>query len=112
MTLKEFVEKHKNDEKGYCPCIIDWQGEVYECPQGHLNALLDLVGKREFLAEIEQNVSPLFYMILKTRAVVVDYENQVYSEELSMKQRYALIDLGENGLISVNLKNIHKNINL
>lgn len=112
MIVKEFIEKHRYDEKGYCPCIIDFQGNMYECPQGHLNALLDLVGRRELLAEIQNNVSPLFYLIVVTKAVAVDYENQVYSEELSSEQKDALNALDEIGLISINLQNIHKNINL
>ena len=51
-------------------------------------------------------------MIFQTRAVAVDYENQVYSDELTQEQRYTLIELSEVGLIRINLKNIHENIHL
>ena len=112
MTKQEFIEKHKNDPKGYCPCVIDPQGEVFECPKGHLEALMDLGRARNLLVELPDDISPLFYMIFQTNAVVVDYENQVYSDDLTQEQRYTLIDLSEKGLIQINLKNIHKNINL
>lgn len=112
MRKEEFIEKHKNDPKGYCPCIIDVQGKVYECPKGHLEALMELGREKDLLLEIPDDISPLFYMIFQTGAVVVDYENQVYSEELTQEQRYSLIDLSENGLIQIDLKNIHKNISL
>lgn len=112
MTKQEFIEKHKMDEKGYCPCIVDRKGDVYECPKGHLNALMELGEEQQLLTELPDNISPLFYMILQTNAVAVDYENQVYSGELTQEQRYTLIELSENGLILINLMNIHKNINL
>lgn len=112
MTAKEFMEKHKEDAKGNCPCIIDAQGNVYECPRGHLNALLELKNEKDLLAEIPDNISPLFYMILETGAVVVDYENQVYNEELTQEQRYTLLDLSEEGFIRIYLKDIHHNISL
>lgn len=112
MKKQEFIEKHKSDPRGYCPCVVDQQGDVYECPKGHLDALMELGRKENLLVELPEDISPLFYMIFQTRAVVVDYENQVYSDDLTQEQRYALIDLSESGLIHINLKNIHQNINL
>lgn len=112
MKEQEFVEKHKNDPKGYCPCVIDAKGEVYECPKGHLQALLELGEKEKLLSEIPNDVSPLFYMIYDTQAVAVDFENQVYSGELTQEQQHTLKILSENDLIQMNLMNIHKNIKL
>ena len=112
MTKQEFIEKHKGEPKGYCPCIVDVKGDVYECPQGHLNALLELGEEKKQLTEIPDDISPLFYMIFQTKAVAVDYENQVYSNDMTQEQRYTLIDLSENGMILINLKNIHQNIKL
>lgn len=111
MNKQEFIEKHKNDPRGYCPCIIDTKGEVYECPKGHLEALMELGKEKDLLLQIPDEISPLFYMIFQTRAIAVDYENQVYGEELTQEQRYTLIDLSEAGLIQIDLKKIHKNIN-
>ena len=112
MKRKEFIEIHRKDPKGYCPCVVDVEGDVYECPQGHLDALLKLEGKQETLADIPKDMAPLFYMIAKTKAVAVDYENQVYSQELTQGQQNTLTALSEEGLISLDLKNIHGNINL
>lgn len=112
MKLKEFIEKHQEAPKGYCPCVVDAQGNVYECPQGHLDALLKLEGSQETLADIPDDAAPLFYMIVKKRAVVVDYENQVYSDELTPEQKVTLQELSKNELISVDLKNIHGKFNL
>ena len=112
MKRKEFIEIHRKDPKGYCPCVVDVRGDVYECPQGHLDALLNLEGNQETLADIPKDMAPLFYMLAKTKAVAVDYENQIYSEELTQEQRYTLIALSEEGLISINLTDIHGNINL
>lgn len=112
MTKQEFMEKHKNDPKGYCPCIVDVKGDIYECLKGHLESLMELEKEQYQLTEIPNDISPLFYMIFKTGAVVVDYENQVYSDELTQEQRYTLIELSEKGLIQINLKNIHKSMNL
>lgn len=111
MKKQEFIEKHRSDERGYCPCVVDTQGDVYECPKGHLEALMELGKENVLLNEIPDDISPLFYMIFQTEAVAVDYENQVYCGELTQEQRYALIDLSENGLIHINLKQIHKKVN-
>ena len=110
MKKQEFIEKHMNDPRGYCPCIIDAKGEVYECPKGHFDELMELGKEKNLLLEIPDEISPLFYMIFQTGAIAVDYENQVYGEELTQEQRYTLIDLSEVGLIQIDLKKIHKNI--
>ena len=46
MTKQEFIEKHKEDTKGYCPCVVDYEGNLYECPKGHLEALMELGRKK------------------------------------------------------------------
>ena len=112
MKLEEFIAKQKDAPKEYCPCIIDVRGNVYDCPKGHLEALLALDQNQETLADIPDNMAPLFYMIAKTGAVVVDYENQVYNETLTEQQKNSLSALHQQGLISMELKNIHGNINL
>ena len=52
MTKQEFIEKHKEDTKGYCPCVVDYEGNVYECPKGHLEALMELGREKNLLLEI------------------------------------------------------------
>lgn len=111
MTLKEFEEKHREEPQGFCPCVVDVQGNLYECSKGHLEALLKLDGDKK-LEDIPKDVSPLFYMLNETRAIVVDYESQVCSGAISQKQQSALTSLSEMGMISMNLKDIHGKIEL
>lgn len=30
MTLKEFEEKHRDDTKGFCACVVDLQGNLFD----------------------------------------------------------------------------------
>lgn len=107
MKSKEFVKNYKQTFSEYCPCIIDWNGEVYECKDSHLEEMIRLSGDKDILSEIPKDVSPLFYLTDKLRCIVVDYENQLYSREFSQEQRYALLDLAEAKLILVNPVDIH-----
>lgn len=109
---KEFIEKYKAEPKGYCPCIIDVEGVIYECPKGHLEALLELKEAESRLEEIPNDMSPLFYMTAQTKAVVVDYENQLYSGKLAPEQQDTLKELEENELIQMNLIDIGKRMRL
>ncbi len=102
MTAKEFVANYKPRFSEYCPCIIAWNGEVHMCEGSHLDKMVCLSGDDNILNEIPQNVSPLFYLTEKLHCVVVDYENQLYSEDFSQEQRYALLDLAEAKLILLN----------
>jgi hypothetical protein len=112
MKVEEFIASYKPNLQEYCPCIIDREGEVYECEEGHLEALIQLSGKSDILSEIPQNLSPLYYMTDKMRCVVVDYENQIYSGTLSKKQRHALLALEGAGKIRSHLIDIGGNIAL
>lgn len=112
MILQEFIKKYKTKPQGFCPCIIDAKGEVFECPDGHLNALLKLQDDIKTLADIPKEAAPLFYMIVKTSAVIVDYETQVYSWKLTSEQEETLQKLEQQELISLSLKNIHGKTNL
>ena len=62
---------------------------------------MEISGDKDILSGIPKEVSPLFYLTEKLKCVVVDYENQLYAEELSQEQRYALLDLAEAKLILV-----------
>ncbi|MBO5372787.1 MAG: hypothetical protein J6A75_08710 [Lachnospiraceae bacterium] len=108
MTAKEFVAAYKPKYSEYCPCVIEWNGEVHECLGSHLDELVRLSGNEKILNEIPQNISPLFYLTGKLHCVVVDYENQLYSEDLSQEQRYALLDLAEAKLILLNHMDVSK----
>lgn len=110
MNAKEFIKSYHPKVSEYCPCIIDWQGEVYECENSHLDELIKLSGDENILSEIPEKISPLFYLTVKLKCVVVDYENQIYNEEFSQEQRYALLDLAEAKLILMNPVDIHGKI--
>lgn len=109
MNAREFIKSYQPKFEEYCPCVIDWKGEVYECTSSHLDTLIELNGDEDILNKIPENTSPLFYLTEKLRCVLVDYENQVYCEDFSQEQRYALLDLAEAKLIMVNPMDIHKN---
>ena len=102
MTSKEFVATFHSELSEYCPCVIDWEGQVHECKDCHLDTLIQISGDDEYLNEVPENISPLFYLTAKLKCVLVDYENQIYSEDLSQEQRYALLDLSEAKLILLN----------
>ena len=112
MQLENFIRLYENKPAGYCPCIIDTQGELYECPSGHLNALFSLDKEHRTLSEVPADMSPLFYMIHKTGAVAVDYEGQIYDERLTPPQQQVLDALYRHGLILAKPQNIHKMIHL
>ena len=112
MKLHEFIKLCKNKPSGYCPCIIDMQGELYECPNGHQNALFDLDKEHRTLPDIPSDMSPLFYMIQKTGAVVVDYEGQIFNDHMTTQQQQALKALCRCGLIVSKPLNIHTKIRL
>lgn len=102
MKIKEFIASFQPKFSEYCPCIITWNGEIHVCETNHLDEMIHLSGDKNILSEIPQNVSPLFYLTEKLCCVVVDYENQLYSAELSQEQKEALLRLAEAKLIILN----------
>lgn len=112
MKIQDFIKKYETKPSGYCPCIIDMQGEVYECPEGHLNTLFALDPEHYTLSEVPADMSPLFYMIQKTGAVVVDYEGQIYNDHMTPPQQQALNRLYQHGLIVPKPMNIHTKVRL
>lgn len=112
MKLQDFIKLYEKKPSGYCPCIIDMQGDLFECPNGHLNALFALDKEHRTLSEVPADMSPLFYMIQKTGAIAVDYEGQLYDDHMTPSQQLALDELVRHGLILAKLQNIHKMIRL
>lgn len=107
MNAKEFVKTYQPKFEEYCPCVIDWKGEVYECESSHLNTLIWLSGEKDILNKLPENISPLFYLTEKLGCVLVDYENQIYSRTFSEEQQSALAELEKAKLILMNPINIH-----
>lgn len=110
MQLRDFIKIYENKPGGYCPCIIDAQGELHECPSGHLNALFALDKEHRTLSEVPADMSPLFYMIHKTGAIAVDYEGQLYDERITPRQQQVLDALYCHGMILKKTQDIHKMI--
>ena len=112
MKVKEFIAGYHPKLSEYCPCVIGWNGDVYECRMSHLDTLVTLSGDKDILSRIPENVSPLFYLTMQQKSVIVDYENQIYSQELSKEQSEALEALKEAGLITRNITNIGSKVEI
>jgi len=80
--------------------IILPDGNVFESSAGHLQALISLSGNPDILSTVPKDVSPLMYLAGEMRCVVVDYENQIYMEELTSEQEAALQTLVDVKLIT------------
>ena len=112
MSVDDFLKIGQSMSQDYCACLIDETGEVYEISNGHLNALVDFYGEEDILTNLPKDIAPMFWLIEQTKVVVVDYENQVHSGELTQEQRKALIALSDAKKIRVNLFDIHGKYNL
>lgn len=107
MKVQEFIETFQTEFTQYCPCIITEEGDVIECHTGHTEALLAIYQKENPGDAIPKEVMPMQYLIVKLHAVVVDYENQVYSDSLNAAQKGALSQLADSGMIEMHLADIH-----
>lgn len=107
MKIQEFIETFQTQFAQYCPCIITEEGDVIECHSGHTEALMELYQKKNPKKTIPGGVMPMHYLIVKLHAVVVDYENQVYSDRLNGMQKEALSRLADCGMIEMHLADIH-----
>ena len=107
MNVEAFITQEESRPIGYCACLVAEDGSVFPIEDGHLNALIAYYGDKDILAKLSDDIAPMFWLITKTRVVVVDYENQLYSEDLTQEQRKALIALAEAKRIRVNLFDIH-----
>jgi len=107
MKAEQFLKEYEAKFFEYCPCIITADGDVEECADGHLKALLHLFMEQFPDREVPKEVSPMHYCIVKMKAVVVDFENQVYSDLLTPEQKKTLTMLADHGMIEMHLGDIH-----
>lgn len=98
MRVEQFIEFYRPDLSEYCPVIIWPDGNIFESSAGHLQMLRSLSSEAQ-LNSIPSDVSPMMYLAGLHRAVIVDYENQVYLEELTSEQEHALAELANAQLI-------------
>ncbi len=106
--IDRFISEYKPGLSEYCSTVIDENGLVYECRDGHIKTLIDMTGDREVLTEVPEGESMLFFLADKMHCVLVDYENQIFSGELTKSQRRALDKLALAGLIKMNAVDIKK----
>lgn len=107
MKIQEFINTFQTQFTQFCPCVITEDGEVIECRLGHTEALLAIYEKKYPGENVPKEVVPMQYLIVRLHAVVVDYENQVYSDSLNTAQKEALSCLADSGMIEMHLANIH-----
>ena len=109
MKAEQFIEVYRPHMSEYCSAVIDAGGELHACKVSHLRTMIELYGDPEILSKIPEGKSPLFWLVIRLECVLVDYENQVYSEKINPLQEHALKLLEEKGLIKKNRKDIHGN---
>ena len=107
MDITEFIRTYHSNMTEFCACVLEENGNVIVCDKGHLKTLQDIYESRNAGTELPAEATAMFWLIVNLKVVVVDYENQVYSEVLSDEQKTALKALKQAGLISMHLCNIH-----
>lgn len=89
-----------------CAALLYPDGDVKECVKSHLKTMIASLGN-EIWEQIPENESPLFWLTAYTGVVLIDYENQLYSERLTKEQELALQEMYRAGVLLEHLKNIH-----
>jgi hypothetical protein len=99
MTHERFIKYYSPEMSEYCPVVIRPDGNIFDSTLGHIQTLVSLSPDPDILKNIPKDVSPLLYMADMLRCVIVDYENQIYVDELTPLQEEALTALVRAGLI-------------
>lgn len=107
MTIEQFLIQYHPGLSQYCTAVIDRDGDIEACQVSHLKTMIEMYGDPDILSKIPEGNSPLFWLVNHLHCVLVDYENQLYSGELTGAQQQALEALAMHGLICENRKNIH-----
>ena len=106
MTAADYVKMKREQNTTMCAAILYPDGEVKECVKSHLKTLVVTLGNHIW-DQIPDEESPLFWLTAYTGVVLIDYENQLYSEKLTKEQEEALREMYRSGIILESLKNIH-----
>ncbi len=107
MNYQEFIHNFDRKFTEFCPCVIGQDGETWDCEKGHLMTLQEIYKERYQVEELPPEAMQMFYLIVKLQVIVVDYENQIYSDNISGEQQKALEALEKENLIQMHLMNIH-----
>ncbi len=106
MTASEYISMKQEQKTTMCAALLYPDGDVKECVKSHLKTMIVSLGN-EIWDRIPENESPLFWLTAYTGVVLIDYENQLYSEQLTKEQETALQEMYRAGILLENLKNIH-----
>lgn len=105
MTAAEYISMKQEQKTTMCAAILHPDGDVEECVKGHLNTMIMALGN-DIWEKIPKEDAPLFWLTAYTGVVLIDYENQIYSEKLTAEQEKALQEMYGSGILMENLKNI------
>lgn len=105
MTAAEYISMKIEQKTTMCAAILYPDGDVKECVKSHLKTIIAALGN-DIWDQIPQEESPLFWLTAYTGVVLIDYENQLYSEQLTAEQEKALKEMYQSGILLDNLKNI------
>lgn len=106
MTVLEFIAEKKQHETTMCAAIIYPDGTIAECINSHLKTMIADLGD-DIWDCIPKDASPLFYLTGYMGVVLVDYENQLYSERLTDEQQSSLQQMYDEHVIMNHLCNVH-----
>lgn len=98
MTVETYIKWKKPLHTTMCAALLYPNGDIEECKFGHLKAMIADVGEYAWDL-IPQEESPLFFMTAYTGVVLIDYENQIYSEQLTKEQEAALDAMYAEGVL-------------
>ena len=113
MLADQFVRYYSPQMSEYCPVVIRSDGNIFDSSLGHLQTLVSLSNDHDILSVIPKDVSPLLYLAYELKCVIVDYENQIYIDELTPAQKEALESLEKAGLIRAHqVRMTHESIKL
>ncbi len=106
MTAAEYIAEKKQKKTTMCAAILYPDGTIEECVKSHLKTLMLPYGDKMW-DEIPKDDSPLFWMTAYTGVVLIDYENQIYSEGVTKEQEVALDDMYDAEILLPNPMVIH-----
>lgn len=92
MTAADYIKNKKQQNTTLCAAILYPDGDIEECITSHLKTVIDHLGN-EIWDQIPKDESPLFWLTAYTGVVMLDYENQLYSEQLTKAQEDVLRQL-------------------
>ncbi|MCR5654307.1 MAG: hypothetical protein K6G07_01525 [Lachnospiraceae bacterium] len=106
MTAQEYKELKLNEKTTVCSAVLYPDGDIKECVKSHLKTMIHTLGN-DIWDEIPKDEAPLFWLTAYMGVVLIDYENQLYSEELTPEQERALRILYDADVIMEKPANIH-----